>query len=353
MASIQAIDRDSIKRICSGQVVVDLATAVKEMVENSLDAGATSVEVKVKECGADWIEVSDNGSGIDPSNYASIALKHHTSKLAEFADLNNVTSFGFRGEALNALCELSGSFTVTTKQATEQIGTKLIFAKDGSVSSEQPVARATGTTVVVNNLFEALPVRRGEFIRSIKKHYQKMVKILQSYAIIAVGIRLVVTNIGKGSKQIVIGTMTGNSMSDNISTVFGSSFLSSLMPLSIVVPIVENHENTGISKPMDIQIDSTSHEEEEIVISDSTIDTANEIESKAIDMSQKKSATDSCTSSCSIHGYVSKVGVGVGRSDNDRQFVFCNGRPVDIPKFTKVLNEVSACFFYVYLVCFQ
>ena len=182
MASIQAIDRDSIKRICSGQVVVDLATAVKEMVENSLDAGATSVEVKVKECGADWIEVSDNGSGIDPSNYPSIALKHHTSKLAEFADLNNVTSFGFRGEALNALCELSGSFTVTTKQATEQIGTKLIFAKDGSVSSEQPVARSTGTTVVVNNLFEALPVRRGEFIRSIKKHYQKMVKILQSYA---------------------------------------------------------------------------------------------------------------------------------------------------------------------------
>jgi DNA mismatch repair protein PMS2 len=237
MATIRAIDRDSIKRICSGQVVVDLATAVKEMVENSLDAGATTVEVKVKECGAEWIEVSDNGIGIDPSNYASIALKHHTSKLCDFADLNTVASFGFRGEALNALCELSGSFTVTTKQASEQVGTRLAFGKDGSVQSEQPVARTTGTTVTVNGLFEALPVRRGEFVRSIKKQYQKMVKVLQSYAIIAVGVRLVVTNITKGSKQIVIGTTAGNKMSDNISTVVGSTFMASLIPLSVVIPI--------------------------------------------------------------------------------------------------------------------
>lgn len=128
---IRAIDRSSIQKICSGQVVVDLATAVKEMVENSLDSGANSVEVKLKDMGATCIEVSDNGSGIDPSNYEGIARKHFTSKLESFDDLYSVNSFGFRGEALNALCELSGSFSVITKKASQLVGCQLQFDKNG------------------------------------------------------------------------------------------------------------------------------------------------------------------------------------------------------------------------------
>lgn len=184
--------------------------------------------------GAESIEVCDNGSGIDPSNYANIALKHHTSKLADFNDLNSMSSFGFRGEALNALCELSGTvvrlflilyylelkhrtiifvrlrissnyvtfdtaaaFAVTTKLDSEGVGCRIVFGRNGNIISETQVARTTGTTVLVTNLFEALPVRRGEFLRTIKKQFQKMVKVLQSYAIIAVGVRIVVTNVGK------------------------------------------------------------------------------------------------------------------------------------------------------------
>jgi DNA mismatch repair protein PMS2 len=83
--------------------------------------------------GVESIEVSDNGSGIDKSNYETLALKHHTSKLAEFTDLEqgHVTSFGFRGEALNAICELSRDFTVTTKQAHETLGYALSFHRNG------------------------------------------------------------------------------------------------------------------------------------------------------------------------------------------------------------------------------
>lgn len=128
---IRPIDRSSIQKICSGQVVVDLATAVKEMVENALDSGATSVEVKLKDMGATCIEVTDNGSGIDPTNYEGIARKHFTSKLQSFDDLSSVSSFGFRGEALNALCELSASFSVTTKQAAQTVGAHLQFDKNG------------------------------------------------------------------------------------------------------------------------------------------------------------------------------------------------------------------------------
>ena len=128
---IHAIDRSSVQKICSGQVVVDLATAVKEMVENSLDSGATAVEVRLKEMGAHCIEVSDNGSGIDPSNYSGIARKHFTSKLQAFEDIYSVSSFGFRGEALNALCELSEKFTVITKQEDQPVGTILEFDRNG------------------------------------------------------------------------------------------------------------------------------------------------------------------------------------------------------------------------------
>ncbi len=128
---IRAIDQESIHRICSSQVVVDLANAVKEMVENALDAQATFIEVKLKSMGADSIEVSDNGRGIDPADYEGIALKHHTSKLRNFEDLFSVDSFGFRGEALNALCELSEKFTITTKRANETTGSMLTFDKFG------------------------------------------------------------------------------------------------------------------------------------------------------------------------------------------------------------------------------
>lgn len=129
--SVQALDQSSIHRLCSSQVVVDLATAVKELIENSLDAGATVIEVKLKEMGAESIEVSDNASGIDPKDYSGIALKHHTSKLERFEDLLTVSSFGFRGEALNALCELSGNFLVSTKRAVDPLGASLRFDRIG------------------------------------------------------------------------------------------------------------------------------------------------------------------------------------------------------------------------------
>lgn len=132
---ISAIDESSIRLICSGQVVVDLATAVKELVENAVDAGATIVDIKLKDMGLEQIEVCDNGSGIDPTNYDNIALKHFTSKLSLFEDLDQLTSFGFRGEALNALCELSGQFIVTTRQVDQEVGYQLTFDTLGRYGS--------------------------------------------------------------------------------------------------------------------------------------------------------------------------------------------------------------------------
>jgi DNA mismatch repair protein PMS2 len=104
--TVKVIDKRSVHQICSGQVVVTLATAVKELVENGLDAGTTNIEVRLKNWGADSLEVVDNGFGVLPENFAALALKHHTSKLNVFADLVGVETFGFRGEALSSLCAL-------------------------------------------------------------------------------------------------------------------------------------------------------------------------------------------------------------------------------------------------------
>lgn len=128
---IKHICKDSVRLLCSGQVVIDLQTAVKELIENSIDAGATCIEVNLKEMGAEGIEVSDNGSGIDPSNYENIALKHCTSKITGFEDINQLESFGFRGEALNSLCELSDGFSISTKLASQQVGCHLEFDRFG------------------------------------------------------------------------------------------------------------------------------------------------------------------------------------------------------------------------------
>ena len=78
---IQALDKSSVHRICSGQVILDLTASIKELIENSIDAGATQVTVRLKNYGEDSIQVSDNGSGIDPADYKMVALKHFTSKL--------------------------------------------------------------------------------------------------------------------------------------------------------------------------------------------------------------------------------------------------------------------------------
>lgn len=100
-------------------------------------------------------------------------------------------------EALNSLCELSGRLVVTTKRAEKSIGHQLNFDRQGNLTSQRLTARSTGTTVCIERLFEALPVRRGEFIRSIKKHYQKLLRCLESYAIISVGVKLCVFNTQK------------------------------------------------------------------------------------------------------------------------------------------------------------
>uniref|UniRef100_A0A8C4T8X8 Mismatch repair endonuclease PMS2 n=1 Tax=Erpetoichthys calabaricus TaxID=27687 RepID=A0A8C4T8X8_ERPCA len=295
---IKPIDRQSVHQICSGQVVLSLATAVKELVENSIDAGATNIEIKLKDYGVELIEVSDNGSGVHEDNFEGLTLKHHTSKLQEFSDLIHVETFGFRGEALSSLCALSDLSIVTCHQSS-QVGTRLVFDHNGRITQKVPHPRQQGTTVTIQQLFQSLPVRHKEFQRNIKKEYAKMVQVLQAYCIISTNVRISCTNqVGAGKKNMVLCTSGSPHLKDNISAVFGPKQLQSIVPFHQLPPSESVCEDYGLD-PSAIPENLYS-----------------------------------------ISGFVSRVEHGVGRSATDRQFFFINQRPCDPSKVAKMVNEV-------------
>ncbi|XP_026543153.1 mismatch repair endonuclease PMS2 [Notechis scutatus] len=296
--TIKPIDRRSVHQICSGQVVLNLCTAVKELVENSLDAGATNVEVKLKDYGAGLIEVSDNGCGVEEDNFAGLTLKHYTSKIQDFSDLINVETFGFRGEALSSLCALS-NVSIVTCHKSSNIGTRLEFDHSGKITRKVPFSRPQGTTVSVQQLFHTLPVRHKEFQRNIKKEFAKMVQILQAYCIICTGVRINCTNqVGQGKKQAVVSTSGSSTLKENIGAIFGHKQVQTLIPFVQLLPSEEVCEEYGLN------------------------------------------VSALPTKLYTIAGFVSQCNHGDGRSATDRQYFFINQRPCDPGKVSKVVNEV-------------
>ncbi|NXU58525.1 PMS2 endonuclease, partial [Turnix velox] len=296
--AIRPIDRASVHRICSGQVVLSLGTAVKELVENSLDAGATNIDIKLKDYGAELIEVSDNGAGVEEENFEGLTLKHHTSKLQDFSDLMHVETFGFRGEALSSLCALS-DVTIFTCHKSAKVGTRLVFDHNGRITQKTPFPRQQGTTVTLQQLFYTLPVRHKEFQRNIKKEYARMVQILQAYCLVSRGVRINCTNqVGQGKRSPVVSTAGSDSLKDNIGAVFGQKQLQSIVPFVQLPPDEAVCEEYGLS------------------------------------------TTDVPQNLYSITGFISRGDHGVGRSATDRQFFFINQRPCDPAKVVKIVNEV-------------
>lgn len=136
MSTVKPIDANTVHKICSGQVITDVASAVKELVENSLDSGATTIEIRFKNYGINSIEVVDNGSGIDAGDYESIGKKHFTSKITDFEDLEALQTFGFRGEALSSLCAVGQVIISTATQNEAPKGVQLNLDHEGSLKDK-------------------------------------------------------------------------------------------------------------------------------------------------------------------------------------------------------------------------
>nr|XP_036223557.1 mismatch repair endonuclease PMS2 [Bactrocera oleae] len=309
---IKAIARDTVHRICSGQVVLTLAVAVKELVENSIDAGASLIEIKLREQGLESLEVSDNGCGVRESDLEAMTAKYHTSKIKDFVDLQNVETFGFRGEALSSLCALSDLF-VLTRHASQDVGVRLELDHDGKIKKRTPCARGVGTTVTLTNLFVTLPVRRRDFTRNVRKEFNKMCQILQAYCLVARGVRIICTNQNaKGAKMVVMQTHGTQDVLANVGAVFGNRQASELLPLKSIFCGDQVLTEKGLQ---------------------AEFETDDNFQITPEDFTQLKS------SRFRLEGYVSSCNHGAGRSSKDRQYFYINSRPCDPKSISKIVNE--------------
>lgn len=180
-------------QIAAGEVVERPASVVKELVENALDAGATSVDIAVEDGGRAAIRVSDDGSGMPPDD-ARLALERHaTSKISSAEELVGVATFGFRGEALPAICSVS-QFELET--ATGDGEGLRIRAAGGAVTAVEPAARQRGTTISVSQLFYNTPARK-KFLRGSRSEWRSIVDAVTSIALTRRDVRLTLTHDGK------------------------------------------------------------------------------------------------------------------------------------------------------------
>ena len=179
-------------QIAAGEVVERPASVVKELVENALDAGATSVDVAIDEGGRARIRVSDDGSGMDRDDAVLALSRHATSKITRASDLVGIHSFGFRGEALPAICSVSHLQIDTA--SSDGAGTR-IDASGGAVVSVADAARRRGTTVTVSSLFYNAPARL-KFMRGARSEWRAIVDALTLVALARRDVRLTVTHDG-------------------------------------------------------------------------------------------------------------------------------------------------------------
>jgi DNA mismatch repair protein MutL len=165
MGKIVLLDELTINQIAAGEVIERPASVIKEMVENSIDAGADKITVEIRNGGISYIKITDNGSGIAKDDLEIAFERHATSKIRNASDLNTVTSMGFRGEALASIAAIA-NVELVSKTKEQDVGYKIVV-EAGNVLEKEEVGCQVGTSITVNNLFFNTPVR----YKFLKKDY--------------------------------------------------------------------------------------------------------------------------------------------------------------------------------------
>ncbi len=178
--SIQLLTDAVIGRIAAGEVIERPASIVKETVENAIDAGATSIEIRIENGGIDLIEVSDNGCGIPHEEVELAFQRHATSKIRSFDDMQELDTLGFRGEALPSIAAVCDT-EFCTRSKDEDVGTRLVI-NDGKLVLSERLSRQQGTTITATHLFAQVPVRL-KFLSSPSTEASKVASIVTQYAL--------------------------------------------------------------------------------------------------------------------------------------------------------------------------
>ncbi|WYZ45048.1 hypothetical protein EsH8_VIII_000364 [Colletotrichum jinshuiense] len=232
---IRALDPHVVNKIAAGEIIVAPVNALKELIENSVDAGATALEVLVKEGGLKLLQITDNGSGIQKDDMEILCERHTTSKITSFEDLTSIATYGFRGEALASISHIAHlSVTTKTKESNcawraSYLDGKLAPAKPGQSAEPKPTAGRQGTQISVEDMFYNIPTRRRAF-RSPAEEYNKIIDIVGRYAIHCKGVAFSCKKHGESGTSVSI--QAGASEVDRIRQIYGSSVANELMQFS-------------------------------------------------------------------------------------------------------------------------
>ncbi len=226
MNQIQVLDSETIDRIAAGEVVERPASVVKELVENAIDAGASSITVEIKDGGISFIRITDNGTGIPRDQLRTAFLRHATSKIRGAEDLIGIASLGFRGEALSSICAVA-MVEVITKTAEALTGTHLVMEGPKETAFEE-VGAPTGTTFLIRNLFFNTPVRR-KFLKSPTTEAGYIIDLMEHMALSRPDISF---KFQMGS-QTRFYTSGNGELREVIYRIYGRDMIQNLVPFSL------------------------------------------------------------------------------------------------------------------------
>jgi DNA mismatch repair protein MutL len=221
MAKINVLDSSIFNLISAGEVVEKPSSVVKELVENSIDAGATAISVEIKDGGISSIIITDNGSGIDKENMRLAFLPHATSKLSKAEDLDNISTLGFRGEALASIAAVS-QITMTSKTSNQSVGNYITLSA-GKVIEEGQKAIAQSTSISVENLFFNTPVRK-KFLKKPKLEEAGVTAVMNQLALANPDIKFKYTV----DKKIIFQTNGG--LEEAVYALYSNEIANALIP---------------------------------------------------------------------------------------------------------------------------
>ncbi|KAK9796301.1 hypothetical protein WJX73_009226 [Symbiochloris irregularis] len=226
-AAIRQLDEAVVNQIAAGEIIQRPVNALKEMLENSLDAGATSISVTVKDGGNKLLQIQDNGHGVDREDLPLLCQRHATSKLREYEDLTSINTLGFRGEALASISYIA-HLTVTTMTHGATHGLKVAY-RDGVMdpAGPKPCAANPGTTILVEDLFYNSSTRK-KALKASSDEYGRILDMLGCYAVFKAGVAFSCKKQGESKPDL--HTMAGSSRLDNIRTVHGAAVARALLP---------------------------------------------------------------------------------------------------------------------------
>lgn len=221
---IVLLDNNTANKIAAGEVVERPASVVKELVENALDAGATSIEIQIEGGGIEYIRVTDDGSGMSLEDAKMAVLRHATSKIRTEEDLLFVSTLGFRGEALPSIASIS-HFTLLTRLPEDEMATQIKIT-GGEGLDIASIGASTGTSIIVEDLFYNVPARR-KFLRTANTEGRYISDIIGKIALSRPDVRFTLIN---GGRQVV-KTPGNSNLADTVAGIYGPKTREEILPV--------------------------------------------------------------------------------------------------------------------------